>query len=45
MVSQLDTVTVGLIERPFGVRGEVKVRPLSDVPGRFEGLRGVSLLV
>ena len=22
MVSQLDTVTVGLIERPFGVRGE-----------------------
>lgn len=44
MVSQLDTVTVGLIERPFGVRGEVKVRPLSDVPGRFEGLRSVSLL-
>lgn len=44
MVSQLDTVTVGMIERPFGVKGEVKVRPLSDVPGRFEGLRNVSLL-
>ena len=44
MVSQLDTVTVGQIERPFGVKGEVKVRPLSDVPGRFEGLRNVSLL-
>jgi 16S rRNA processing protein RimM len=44
MVSQLDTVTVGQIERPFGVKGEVKVRPLSDVPGRFEGLRTVSLL-
>lgn len=44
MAGQLETVTVGLIERPFGVRGEVKVRPLSDVPGRFEGLRSVSLL-
>ncbi|MBS0183226.1 MAG: 16S rRNA processing protein RimM [Nitrospira sp.] len=44
MVSPLETVTVGRIERPFGVKGEVKVRPLSDVPGRFEGLRTVSLL-
>lgn len=44
MTSRSETVTVGLIERPFGVRGEVKVRPLSDVPGRFEGLRSVSLL-
>ena len=44
MASQLETVTVGQIERPFGVKGEVKVRPLSDVPGRFEGLRSVSLL-
>ncbi len=40
----LERVTVGLIERPFGVRGEVKVRSLSDVPGRFEGLRRVSLV-
>ncbi|MBK9945851.1 MAG: 16S rRNA processing protein RimM [Nitrospira sp.] len=44
MVSQPETVTVGRIERPFGVRGEVKVRPLSDVPGRLEGLTHVSLL-
>ena len=44
MVNQLETVTVGRIERPFGVKGEVKVRPLSEVPGRFEGLRNVSLL-
>ncbi len=44
MVNQLETVTVGRIERPFGVKGEIKVRPLSDVPGRFEGLRSVSLL-
>jgi 16S rRNA processing protein RimM len=43
MVSPLETVTVGQIERPFGVKGEVKVRPLSDVPGRFEGLKTVSL--
>jgi 16S rRNA processing protein RimM len=44
MVSDLDTVTVGLVERPFGVRGEVKVRSLSDVPGRFETLTNVSLV-
>jgi 16S rRNA processing protein RimM len=44
MVSQLDTVTVGQIERPFGVKGEVKVRSLSDVPGRFEALTHVSLV-
>lgn len=44
MTDQLETVTVGQIERPFGVRGEVKVRPLSDVPGRFEGLKRVSLI-
>jgi 16S rRNA processing protein RimM len=44
MVSQPETVTVGRIERPFGVRGEVKVRSLSDVPGRLEGLTHVSLL-
>lgn len=44
MVNQSETVTVGRIERPFGVRGEVKVRSLSDVPGRLEGLTHVSLL-
>lgn len=44
MVSALDTVTVGLVERPFGVKGEVKVRSLSDVPGRFETLTSVSLV-
>lgn len=44
MVNHPETVTVGRIERPFGVRGEVKVRSLSDVPGRLEGLTRVSLL-
>jgi len=43
-VSAPDLVTVGQIERPFGVKGEVKVRPLSDVPGRFETLTDVSLV-
>jgi 16S rRNA processing protein RimM len=43
-MDQLDRVTIGLIERPFGVRGEVKVRSLSDVPGRFESLRRVGLV-
>jgi 16S rRNA processing protein RimM len=44
MVGQLDRVTVGRIERPFGVKGEVKVRSLSDVPGRFDSLTHVSLV-
>lgn len=38
-----DLVTIGKIERPFGVRGEVSVRSLSDVPGRFEGLGDVTV--
>lgn len=44
MVSEVDLVTVGQIERPFGVRGEVKVRSLTDVPGRFEALTRVNLV-
>jgi 16S rRNA processing protein RimM len=44
MENQLETVTVGQIQRSFGIKGEVKVRPLSDVPGRFEGLRSVSVV-
>ena len=40
----VELVTVGRIERSFGVRGEVKVRSLSDVPGRLESLGAVSLL-
>ena len=45
MVGSLETVTVGQIGRPFGVRGQVKVRPLSDVPGRFEALTDVRLVM
>jgi 16S rRNA processing protein RimM len=38
-----ELVTIGMIGKPFGVRGEVRVRSLSDVPGRFEGLTTVTL--
>ena len=38
---QAELVTIGKIERPFGVKGAVKVRSLSDVPGRFDHLRAV----
>ncbi|HSN88729.1 MAG TPA: ribosome maturation factor RimM [Thermoanaerobaculia bacterium] len=31
-----ETVTVGRVLRPHGVRGEVSIEVLSDVPGRFE---------
>lgn len=44
MVEQLETVTVGQIERPFGVKGEVKVRSLTDVPGRWESLTTVCIV-
>ena len=27
---------VGLIERPVGLKGEIKARPLTDYPQRFE---------
>jgi 16S rRNA processing protein RimM len=36
-------VVIGAIEKPFGVKGEMRVRSLSDVPGRFEGLTRVTL--
>jgi 16S rRNA processing protein RimM len=39
-----DLVTIGKIERHFGVRGEFKVRLLSDVPGRLDRLKQVQVL-
>ena len=41
MTTPPEMVTIGKIERPFGVHGAVKVRSLSDRPGRFEQLRAV----
>ncbi len=43
MTEPVELVAVGMIEKPFGVRGELRVRSLSDVPGRFEGLTRVTL--
>jgi 16S rRNA processing protein RimM len=42
--AQAELVTIGRIERHFGVRGEFKVRSLSDVPGRLEHLKQVHVL-
>jgi 16S rRNA processing protein RimM len=42
--AQEDFVTIGKIERHFGVRGEFKVRSLSDVPGRLDHLKQVHVL-
>lgn len=39
-----ETVTVGRILRPHGVRGELVVEILSDVPGRLEPGRSVLLV-
>ncbi len=36
-------VTIGKILKPFGVRGEVRVQSLSDVPNRYERLGPVKL--
>ena len=43
-MTQADLVTIGKIERPFGVKGAVKVRSLSDVPGRFDELDAVTVV-
>jgi 16S rRNA processing protein RimM len=44
MAASGESVVIGQIVKPFGVRGEVRVRSLSDVPGRFEGLGQVTLV-
>lgn len=43
-MTETELIAIGQIEKPFGVRGEVRVRSLSDVPGRFEGLTQVTLV-
>ncbi len=39
-----DAVTIGRVLKPFGVKGEVRVESLTDVPGRFEDHPAVSLV-
>jgi 16S rRNA processing protein RimM len=41
MTASPEMVTIGQVDRPFGVHGAVKVRSLSDRPGRFEQLDAV----
>ncbi len=36
-------VTIGKIVKPFGVRGELKVFPLTDFPERFQSLKEVTV--
>ena len=38
-----DYLIIGEILKPQGIRGEMKLRPLTDDPGRFEGLDQVFL--
>ncbi len=39
-----ESVTIGRVLKPFGVKGEVRVESLTDVPGRFENLPSVTLV-
>ena len=43
MTASTEMVTIGRIERSFGVHGAVKVQSLSDRPGRFEDLKAVQV--
>lgn len=43
MADTVELVAIGRIVKTFGVKGEVRVQSLSDVPGRFRGLREVTL--
>ncbi|GHO85031.1 ribosome maturation factor RimM [Dictyobacter formicarum] len=44
MKNTTEWATIGKIVAPFGIRGEVKVFPLSDVPDRFVSLETVYLM-
>ena len=43
-IDAAELVTIGKVIKPFGVRGEFHVRSFTDVPGRFRGLRLVTLV-
>ena len=44
-MSDVELITVGRIVKPFGVRGQVRVQSLTDVPGRLEQLQNVVLVL
>jgi len=37
-------ITIGKAVKPFGVRGEMKIEPMTDSPGRFKDLTRVHLV-
>ncbi|HEY6011111.1 MAG TPA: ribosome maturation factor RimM [Nitrospirota bacterium] len=37
-------ITIGKAVKPFGVKGEMKIEPMTDFPDRFKGLRRVYLV-
>ena len=43
MQSKTEWATIGLIVAPFGIRGEIKVFSLSDIPDRFTQLKAIYL--
>ena len=38
-----DTLTVGVVLKPQGIRGELKVKPYTDTAEDFAAVRGVVL--
>ncbi len=44
MADAEELIAVGQIVKPFGIKGEVRVRSLSDVPGRLTGLKAATLV-
>lgn len=37
-------ITIGKVVKPFGVKGEMKIEPMTDFPERFTGLRVANLV-
>ena len=37
-------ITIGKAVKPFGVKGEMRIEPITDVPGRFKGVERVYLV-
>lgn len=37
-------ITIGKAVKPFGVKGEMKIEPMTDFPERFTGMRSVRLV-
>ncbi len=44
MSDNADLVRVGIVIKPHGVRGELKVKPLTDFPNRFHSLSEIFMI-